>query len=29
MRWEALLWEADGQLLTADNKKAAFNRPPG
>ncbi len=27
--WEALLWEAGGQLLTADNKKAAFDSPAG
>src|SRR6266567_2123397 len=27
--WEALLWEAGGQLLTADNKKAAFNSAAG
>src|ERR1700730_2097656 len=27
--WEALLWEADGQILTADNKKAAFDSPAG
>ena len=27
--WEALLWEADGQLLTADNKKAAFDSAAG
>jgi multiple sugar transport system substrate-binding protein len=27
--WEALLWEAGGQLLTADNKKAAFDSPGG
>jgi multiple sugar transport system substrate-binding protein len=27
--WEALLWEAGGQILTADNKKAAFNSPAG
>ncbi|MGE5134862.1 MAG: ABC transporter substrate-binding protein [Gemmatimonadota bacterium] len=27
--WEALLWEAGGQLLTADGKKAAFNSPAG
>ncbi|MGH3253259.1 MAG: extracellular solute-binding protein, partial [Trebonia sp.] len=27
--WEALLWEADGQLLSADGTKAAFNSPAG
>ena len=27
--WEALLWEAGGQLLTADGKKAAFDSPAG
>jgi multiple sugar transport system substrate-binding protein len=27
--WEALLWEAGGRLLTADNKKAAFNSQAG
>jgi len=27
--WEALLWEAGGQLLTPDNKKAAFNSAAG
>jgi multiple sugar transport system substrate-binding protein len=27
--WEALLWEAGGGLLTADNKKAAFDSPAG
>ena len=27
--WEALLWEAGGSLLTADNKQAAFNSPAG
>src|SRR6266581_7266998 len=27
--WEALLWEAGGQLLTPDNKKAAFETPAG
>jgi ABC-type glycerol-3-phosphate transport system substrate-binding protein len=27
--WEALLWEAGGRLLTADNKKAAFDSPAG
>jgi multiple sugar transport system substrate-binding protein len=27
--WEALLWEAGGQILTADNKKAAFDSPAG
>ena len=27
--WEALLWEAGGQLLTADNKKAAFDSQAG
>ncbi len=27
--WEALLWEAGGALLTADNKKAAFDSPAG
>src|ERR1700733_11165483 len=27
--WEALLWEAGGQILTADNKKAAFDTPAG
>jgi multiple sugar transport system substrate-binding protein len=27
--WEALLWEAGGQLLTAGNKKAAFNSAAG
>ena len=27
--WEALLWEAGGALLTADNKKAAFDSAAG
>jgi multiple sugar transport system substrate-binding protein len=27
--WEALLWEAGGSLLTADNKKAAFDSAAG
>ena len=27
--WEALLWEAGGQMLTADNKKAAFDSAAG
>jgi multiple sugar transport system substrate-binding protein len=27
--WEALLWEAGGQLLNADNTKAAFDSPAG
>ena len=27
--WEPLLWEAGGQLLSADNKKAAFDSPAG
>jgi multiple sugar transport system substrate-binding protein len=27
--WEALLWEADGQLLSADNSKAAFDSAAG
>jgi multiple sugar transport system substrate-binding protein len=27
--WEALLWEAGGQLLTPDNKQAAFDSPAG
>src|SRR5437764_8951 len=27
--WEPLLWEAGGQLLTPDNKKAAFDSPGG
>ena len=27
--WEALLWEAGGQILTADNKKAAFDSAAG
>jgi multiple sugar transport system substrate-binding protein len=27
--WQALLWEAGGQLLTSDNKKAAFNSAAG
>jgi len=27
--WEALLWEAGGQLLTAGNKKAAFDSAAG
>jgi multiple sugar transport system substrate-binding protein len=27
--WEALLWEAGGELLTANNKKAAFDSPAG
>jgi multiple sugar transport system substrate-binding protein len=27
--WEPLLWEAGGQLLTPDNKKAAFDSPAG
>ena len=28
-RWEAMLWEAGGQILTPDNKKAAFNSAAG
>jgi multiple sugar transport system substrate-binding protein len=27
--WEALLWEAGGQLLSSDNKKAAFDSEAG
>jgi multiple sugar transport system substrate-binding protein len=27
--WEALLWEAGGQLLTPDSSKAAFDSPAG
>jgi multiple sugar transport system substrate-binding protein len=27
--WEALLWEADGQLLSSDGTKAAFDSPAG
>jgi multiple sugar transport system substrate-binding protein len=27
--WEALLWEAGGQLLNSDNSKAAFDSPAG
>ena len=27
--WEALLWEAGGQLLSPDNTKAAFDSPAG
>jgi multiple sugar transport system substrate-binding protein len=27
--WEAMLWEAGGQILNADNTKAAFNSPEG
>jgi len=27
--WEALFWEAGGQLLSADGKKAAFDSPAG
>jgi len=27
--WEVLLWEAGGQLLTPDNRAAAFNSPAG
>jgi multiple sugar transport system substrate-binding protein len=27
--WEAMLWEAGGDILTPDNKKAAFNSPAG
>src|SRR5205814_4826982 len=27
--WEALFWEAGGQLLSADNKKAAFDSAAG
>ena len=27
--WEALLWEAGGQILNAGNNKAAFNSPAG
>jgi multiple sugar transport system substrate-binding protein len=27
--WEAMLWEAGGQLLSPDNKQAAFNSPQG
>ncbi|MGH3510302.1 MAG: ABC transporter substrate-binding protein [Nocardioidaceae bacterium] len=28
-RWEAMLWEAGGQILNADDTKAAFNSPAG
>jgi multiple sugar transport system substrate-binding protein len=27
--WEAMLWEAGGQILNADNTKAAFDSPEG
>ena len=27
--WEAILWEAGGDILTPDNSKAAFNSPQG
>jgi multiple sugar transport system substrate-binding protein len=27
--WEVLLWEAGGQILTPDNKQAAFDSPAG
>ena len=27
--WEAMLWEAGGDILNADNTKAAFNSPAG
>lgn len=27
--WEAMLWEAGGQILSSDNTKAAFNSPGG
>ena len=27
--WEALLWEAGGQILNAGNTKAAFDSPAG
>jgi multiple sugar transport system substrate-binding protein len=27
--WEAMLWEAGGQILNSDNTKAAFNSPEG
>lgn len=27
--WEAMLWEAGGSILNADNTKAAFNSPAG
>jgi len=27
--WEAMLWEAGGDILTPDNKQAAFNSPAG
>jgi multiple sugar transport system substrate-binding protein len=27
--WEAMLWEAGGQILSSDNTKAAFNSPEG
>jgi multiple sugar transport system substrate-binding protein len=27
--WEALLWEAGGELLSADGRQAAFNSPAG
>jgi multiple sugar transport system substrate-binding protein len=27
--WEAMLWEAGGQILNADNTKAAFDSPQG
>jgi len=27
--WEAMLWEAGGQILNSDNTKAAFNSPQG
>lgn len=28
-RWEAMLWEAGGQILNANDTKAAFNSPQG
>ena len=28
-RWEAMLWQAGGQILNADNTRAAFNSPEG
>ena len=27
--WEAMLWDYDGDILTPDNKQAAFNAAPG
>jgi len=27
--WEAMLWDYDGDILTPDNKQAAFNSTPG